>query len=94
MQRVGLARALAAEPSILLLDEPFSGLDESLRAEMVSLVRRIHRERKITTILVTHDSRAALQMSDRIVLMKEGSVLQCGTPEELFWRPASREAAE
>lgn len=94
MQRVALARALAAEPSILLLDEPFSGLDERLRAEMGSLVRRIHRERKITTILVTHDSREALQMSDRIVLMKEGSVLQCGTPEELFWRPASREAAE
>ncbi|EFE11845.1 ABC transporter ATP-binding protein [Clostridium sp. M62/1] len=94
MQRVALARALAAEPSVLLLDEPFSGLDERLRAEMGSLVRRIHRERKITTILVTHDSREALQMSDRIVLMKEGSVLQCGTPEELFWRPASWEAAE
>ena len=94
MQRVALARALAAEPSVLLLDEPFSGLDERLSAEMGSLVRRIHRERKITTILVTHDSREALQMSDRIVLMKEGSVLQCGTPEELFWRPASREAAE
>ena len=94
MQRVALARALAAEPSVLLLDEPFSGLDERLRAEMGSLVRRIHRERKITTILVTHDSREARQMSDRIVLMKEGSVLQCGTPEELFWRPASREAAE
>lgn len=94
MQRVALARALAAEPSVLLLDEPFSGLDERLRAEMGSLVRRLHRERKITTILVTHDSREALQMSDRIVLMKEGSVLQCGTPEELFWRPASREAAE
>ncbi len=94
MQRVALARALAAEPSVLLLDEPFSGLDERLRAEMGSLVRRIHRERRITTILVTHDSREALQMSDRIVLMKEGSVLQCGTPEELFWRPASREAAE
>ncbi|HJG83234.1 MAG TPA: ABC transporter ATP-binding protein [Lacrimispora saccharolytica] len=94
MQRVALARALAAEPSVLLLDEPFSGLDERLRAEMGSLVRRIHRERRITTILVTHDRREALQMSDRIVLMKEGSVLQCGTPEELFWRPASREAAE
>lgn len=94
MQRVALVRALAAEPSVLLLDEPFSGLDERLRAEMGSLVRRIHRERRITTILVTHDRREALQMSDRIVLMKEGSVLQCGTPEELFWRPASREAAE
>ena len=94
MQRVALARALAAEPSVLLLDEPFSGLDERLRAEMGSLVRRIHRERKITTILVTHDSREALQMSDRIVLMKGGSVLKCGTPEELLWRPAYRKEEE
>ncbi len=94
MQRVALARALAAKPAVLLLDEPFSGLDERLRSEMGSLVERIHRERNLTTILVTHDRREALRMSDRIVLMKEGRILQQGTPEELFWRPASREAAE
>lgn len=94
MQRVALARALAAEPEILLLDEPFSGLDERLRLEMGSLVKNIHRERGITTILVTHDKREALQLSDRIVLMSRGCVLQQGTPRELFYQPVSREAAE
>lgn len=84
MQRVALARALAADPSILLLDEPFSGLDERLRLEMGQLVKKIHKERKITTILVTHDKREALQMSDKIALMSEGEILQYGTPEHIF----------
>ena len=94
MQRVALARALAAEPALLLLDEPFSGLDERLRLEMGGLVKKIHRERGITTILVTHDKREALQLSDRIVLMSGGRSLQQGTPRELFCQPASKEAAE
>ena len=94
MQRVALARALAAEPALLLLDEPFSGLDERLRLEMGGLVKKIHRERGITTILVTHDKREALQLSDRIVLMSGGRPLQQGTPRELFYQPASKEAAE
>lgn len=94
MQRVALARALAADPAVLLLDEPFSGLDERLRLEMGGLVKNIHRERGITTILVTHDKREALQLSDRIVLMSGGRALQQGTPRELFYQPASREAAE
>ena len=94
MQRVALARALAADPSILLLDEPFSGLDERLRLEMGQLVKKIHKERKITTILVTHDKREALQMSDKIALMSEGKILQYGTPEHIFFRPVSRYAAE
>lgn len=94
MQRVALARALAAEPALLLLDEPFSGLDERLRLEMGGLVKKIHRERGITTILVTHDKREALQLSDRIVLMSRGRSLQQGTPGELFYRPVSKEAAE
>lgn len=94
MQRVALARALAAEPALLLLDEPFSGLDERLRLEMGGLVKKIHRERGITTILVTHDKREALQLSDRIVLMSGGRSLQQGTPRELFYQPASKEAAE
>ena len=94
MQRVALARALAADPSILLLDEPFSGLDERLRLEMGQLVKKIHKERKITTILVTHDKREALQMSDKITLMSEGKILQYGTPEHIFFRPVSRYAAE
>lgn len=94
MQRVALARALAADPSILFLDEPFSGLDERLRLEMGQLVKKIHKERKITTILVTHDKREALQMSDKIALMSEGKILQYGTPEHIFFRPVSRYAAE
>lgn len=94
MQRVALARALAADPRILLLDEPFSGLDEKLRLEMGSLVKKLHRERHITTILVTHDKREALQMSDRIALMREGDILQYAEPREIFYRPVSRCVAE
>lgn len=94
MQRVALARALAAKPRLLLLDEPFSGLDERLRAEMGALVAKLHRKMGLTTVLVTHDRREALKLSDRIVLMGEGKVIQCGTPWEMFYRPVSREAAE
>ena len=81
MQRVALARALAANPKVLLLDEPFSGLDEELRVEMAALVKRLHEEWKITTILVTHDRREALQLSDRIALMGEGKIICYDTPE-------------
>lgn len=93
-QRVALARALAADPEILLLDEPFSGLDEHLRLEMGNLVKKLHQERNITTILVTHEKREALQMSDRIALMSGGQILQYDTPKNIFRKPASKEAAE
>ena len=93
-QRVALARALAADPQILLLDEPFSGLDEKLRLEMGSLVKRLHDEWRITTILVTHDKREALQMSDRIALMDEGEILQYAAPKDIFYHPVSREVAD
>lgn len=93
-QRVALARALAANPKILLLDEPFSGLDEKLRLEMGSLVKRLHEEWKITTILVTHDKREALQMSDKIALMNEGRILQYAAPTDIFYRPVSKEVAD
>lgn len=93
MQRVALARALAASPRILLLDEPFSGLDESLRGEMAALVRRLHQRDRITTVLVTHDKREALSLSDRIALMEGGRIVQFGTPKELYCRPASPVAA-
>ncbi|ADL03790.1 ABC transporter related protein [[Clostridium] saccharolyticum WM1] len=94
MQRIALARALAANPGVLLLDEPFSGLDECLRLEMGNLVKKLHRERKITTILVTHEKREAMQMSDRIALMSQGQILQFDTPRDLFRHPASRAVAE
>ena len=93
-QRVALARALAANPKILLLDEPFSGLDEQLRLEMGELVKRLHKEWGITTVLVTHDKKEALQMSDKIALMDKGNVLQYDTPENIVSRPATKEVEE
>lgn len=93
-QRVALARALAADPRILLLDEPFSSLDENLRDEMGRLVKKLHTEMGLTTIMVTHDKAEAMKFSDRIALMQEGEILQYGTPEELFFRPVSRAVAD
>lgn len=81
MQRVALARALAANPKVLLLDEPFSGLDEELRIEIAALVKRLHEEWKITTVLVTHDKKEALLLSDRIALMRDGEIVCYDTPK-------------
>ena len=92
-QRVALARALAGRPQVLLLDEPFSGLDENLRDDMRSLVLNLHRDFGITTIMVTHDATEALMMSDRIVHLSQGKVLQAGRPKELYEFPASEEVA-
>lgn len=94
LQRVALARALAAEPRVLLLDEPFSGLDAKLRTEMAILVKHLHRIRNLTTILVTHDKREALQLSDRIALMSEGRIIQYDVPRNMLYSPASQQAAE
>lgn len=94
MQRVALARALAAKPGLLLLDEPFSGLDERLRMEMGELVRKLHRENGLTTVLVTHDKQEALKFSDRIALMSGGRILQYDTPQKIYRHPACREVAE
>ena len=93
-QRVALARALAANPKVLLLDEPFSGLDEQLRLEMGELVKRLHKEWNITTVLVTHDKKEALQLSDKIALMSGGNVLQFDVPENIVSHPASKEVEE
>ena len=93
-QRVALARALAAKPKLLLLDEPFSALDENLREEMRGLVLRLKKEFRMTVILVTHDREEALSMSDRVALMFDGRLIQTGTPREVYSHPATREAAD
>ena len=93
-QRIALARALAARPKLLLLDEPFSALDENLREEMRSLVLELRREFDMTVILVTHDRGEALSMSDRVALLFDGRLIQCDTPETVYTRPATRQAAD
>lgn len=93
-QRVALARALCAKPSLLLLDEPFSALDENLRDEMRSLVRSLHDKTHMTTVLVTHDQHEALSLSDRMALMVDGEMLQTGSPREIYERPCHRSVAD
>ncbi len=94
LQRVALARALAADPRILLLDEPFSSLDEKLRKNMAELIRTLQKELNLTTILVTHDKNEALAFSDRIAVMKDGTLLQYDTPQVIYEKPVNREVAE
>ena len=86
-QRVAVARSLAIEPKILLLDEPMSNLDVSLREEMRSEIKRIQRELSITTVFVTHDQNEALSVSDRIAVFNEGRCLMCDTPENVYFHP-------
>ena len=93
-QRVALARALAAKPKLLLLDEPFSALDENLREDMRQLVKSLQRELGVTTVLVTHDRGEALSMSDRVALMFDGEIVQYDTPEVVYTQPATRQAAD
>ena len=87
-QRVAVARSLAIEPNILLLDEPMSNLDVSLREEMRNEIRNIQRKLHITTIFVTHDQNEALSISDRIAVFNQGNCLQCDTPEKIYFEPA------
>jgi len=93
-QRVALARALAPEPSLLLLDEPFSNLDTSLRIEVRGEVHRLLHELGITTIVVTHDQEEAFVLGDRIAVMRQGTVVQLGSPQDLYRTPVDREVAE
>jgi iron(III) transport system ATP-binding protein len=93
-QRVAVARALVVEPEILLLDEPLSNLDASLREEMRFEIRRLHETFGITTLYVTHDQGEAMVISDRVAVLDEGRVAQIGTAEELFERPRTRFVAE
>jgi iron(III) transport system ATP-binding protein len=86
-QRVALARALVCRPQVLLLDEPLSNLDAILREELGSEIRRLQQELKLTTILVTHDQREALSLSDRVVVLNQGKIEAQGAPEELVHNP-------
>ncbi|HET9948921.1 MAG TPA: TOBE-like domain-containing protein [Longimicrobiales bacterium] len=86
-QRVALARALPVEPEVLLLDEPFGALDARVRKELRAWLRRLHREIRVTTVFVTHDQDEALEVADRVVVMRDGRIEQIGTPEEVFHAP-------
>jgi iron(III) transport system ATP-binding protein len=87
-QRVALARAVAPRPSVLLMDEPFSGLDRRLRDEVRDDTLSVLRESRVTCMVVTHDPEEALRMGDRIALMNGGSLIQSGTPEQIYTRPS------
>ena len=88
-QRIALARALAVEPKVLLLDEPFGALDAKVRKELRRWLRRLHDELHVTSIFVTHDQEEALEVADRVVLMNKGQVEQAGSPQEVWDHPAS-----
>ena len=88
-QRMALARALAPEPEVLLLDEPFGALDARVRKELRAWLRRLHDEVHVTTIIVTHDQEEAMEVADEVVLMAKGRVEQVGPPSELYERPAN-----
>jgi sulfate transport system ATP-binding protein len=88
-QRIALARALAVEPKVLLLDEPFGALDAKVRKDLRRWLRNLHDSLKLTSIFVTHDQEEALEVADRVVLINRGKVEQIGTPEEVYDHPAS-----
>ena len=88
-QRIALARALAVEPKVLLLDEPFGALDAKVRKELRRWLRRLHDELHVTSIFVTHDQEEALEVADRVVLMNKGNIEQIGSPQDVWDHPAS-----
>jgi sulfate transport system ATP-binding protein len=88
-QRVALARALAVEPKILLLDEPFGALDAKVRQELRRWLRRLHDDIGVTSVFVTHDQEEALELADRIVVMRQGQIEQVGRPDEVYEHPAT-----
>jgi sulfate/thiosulfate transport system ATP-binding protein len=88
-QRIALARALAVEPRVLLLDEPFGALDAKVRKELRRWLRRLHDEVHLTSVFVTHDQEEAMEVADRVVVMNQGRIEQVGTPDEVYDHPAS-----
>src|SRR3954469_6923267 len=93
-QRVAMGRALARDPKLFLFDEPLSNLDAKLRVEMRAEIKLLHQRTRTTTVYVTHDQVEAMTLGDRIAVMKEGVVLQCGSPDDIYARPATRFVAE
>jgi len=88
-QKVAVGRAVTIEPKVFLMDEPLSNLDPQSRVQVISEIRRIHRELKTTTVYVTHNLVEAMAISDRIAVMKEGTIQQVGTPREVYTHPAN-----
>ncbi len=93
-QKVALARALAINPKVLLLDEPFSALDENTKSKLISEMKDLHRKEGITFIHVTHSQEEAILLADRIGIMMNGTIVQVGTPDEIFYKPLSKEIAK
>lgn len=93
-QRVALGRAIIRRPAVFLMDEPLSNLDAKLRIEMRAELKRLHHELKITTVYVTHDQGEALGLSERIAVLRQGKIQQCGTPQEIYFAPANLFVAE
>ncbi|GGO61298.1 iron(III) transport system ATP-binding protein [Roseovarius pacificus] len=93
-QRIALARAIAVDPRVLLLDEPLSALDAKVRADLRSEIRQLQRTLGIPTLMVTHDQEEALALADKIICMNHGTVVQAGTPEDLYHRPETRFVAD
>lgn len=88
-QRVALARSLAVQPQILLLDEPFAALDEKIRQELRRWLRNLQKKNNLTIIFVTHDQKEAMEVADRVIIMSDGQIEQIGTPEEVYHKPAN-----
>ncbi|HEM3230977.1 ATP-binding cassette domain-containing protein [Streptococcus suis] len=88
-QRIGILRAIIANPKVLLMDEPFSALDPISKAQLQDLIKELHEEFKMTTVFVTHDMDEAVKLADRICLMQDGQVVQLGSPDELRNRPTN-----
>src|SRR4029079_4971302 len=93
-QRVALARALAIDPSVLLLDEPFGALDAKVRVELRRWLRRLHEQTEQTMLFVTHDQEEALELADRVVVMRDGRIEQVDTPEAIYRAPVSASVFE
>src|SRR5207302_3483114 len=87
-QRMGLARALAVDPKVLLLDEPFGALDARVRKELRAWLRRLHDETHTTTVIVTHDQEEAMEVADQVAVMNAGRIEQVAAPRELYEQPA------